>query len=90
MKCCTSYVYLGVVILENGSAASMLKAHVAKEKHLNHLIIFLCHNHDTKVFDAAFSSTILYGCESWLVGCVNEANGDYVHVSGSTTLGCEA
>ena len=73
VKHCTKYVYLGVIILENGSAASMLKAHVAdKKKHLNRLIIFLSRNHDApffvkrKVFDAAFSSAILYGCEAWL------------------------
>ena len=73
VKHCTEYVYLGVIILENGSAASMLKAHVAdKKKHLNRLIIFLSRNHDAlflvkrKVFDAAFSSAILYGCEAWL------------------------
>merc|ERR1712055_880040 len=57
----------------NGSAASMLKAHVAdKKKHLNRLLIFLIRNYDApffvkrKVFDAAFSSAILYGCESWI------------------------
>ena len=73
VKHCSSYVYLGVVISENGSAASMLKAHLAdKKKHLNRLIIFLTRNHDApffvkrKVFDAAFSSAILYGCEAWL------------------------
>ena len=41
-------------------------------KHLNRLIVFLARNYDApffvkkKVFDAAFSSAILYGCESWL------------------------
>ena len=70
---CTSYVYLGVIFTENGSAATSLKAHVAeKKKHLNRLIVFLTRNYDApffvkqKVFDAAFSSAILYGCESWL------------------------
>ena len=70
---CTSYVYLGVIFTENGSAASSLKAHVAeKKKHLNKLIVFLATNYDApffvkrKVFDAAFSSAILYGCETWL------------------------
>ena len=70
---CTSYVYLGVIITENGSATSALKAHAAdKKKHLNRLIVFLSRNYDApffvkqKVFDAAFSSAILYGCEAWL------------------------
>ena len=70
---CTSYVYLGVIFTENGSAFTSLKAHVAeKKKHFNRLLIFLARNYDApffvkrKVFDAAFSSAILYGCESWL------------------------
>ena len=73
VKHCTSYVYLGVIVTENGSATSSLKAHVAdKKKHLNRLFIFLSRNYDApffvkyKVFDAAFSSAILYGCESWI------------------------
>ena len=73
VKHCTSYVYLGVIVTENGSATSSLKAHVAeKKKHLNRLLIFLIRNYDApffvkrKVFDAAFSSAILYGCESWI------------------------
>ena len=73
VKHCTSYVYLGVIVTENGSASASLKAHVAeKKKHLNRLNIFLSRNHDApffvkrKVFDAAFSSAILYGCESWI------------------------
>ena len=73
VKHCTRYVYLGAIITENGSATSSLKAHVAeKKKHLNRLLIFLSRNYDApffvkrKVFDAAFSSAILYGCESWI------------------------
>ena len=62
VKHCTSYVYLGVIVTENGSASASLKAHIAeKKKHLNRLNIFLSRNHDApffvkrKVFDAAFS-----------------------------------
>ena len=73
VKHCTTYVYLGAIITEDGSAATSLKAHVAeKKKHLNRLIVFLSCNYDApffvkrKVFDAAFSTAILYGCESWL------------------------
>ena len=73
VKHCTSYVYLGVIVTENGSSTASLKAHVAdKKKHLNRLLIFLSRNYDApffvkrKVFDAAFSSAILYGCESWI------------------------
>ena len=67
VKHCTSYVYLGVIVTENGSALSSLKAHAAeKRKHFNRLIIFLSRNYDApffvkrKVFDAVFSSAILY------------------------------
>ena len=73
VKHCTSYVYLGIIVTENGSATTSLKAHVdEKKKHLNRLIIFLSRNYDApffvkrKVFDAAFSSAILYGSETWL------------------------
>ena len=73
VKHCTSYVYLGVIVTENGSAISAMKAHVAdKKKHFNRLLVFLSRNYDApffvklKVFDAAFSSAILYGCESWI------------------------
>ena len=66
VKHCTSYVYLGVIVTENGSATSSLKAYVADKKHLNRLLIFLSRNYNApfflkrKVFDAAFSSAILY------------------------------
>ena len=73
VKHCTSYVYLGVIVTEDGSATSAIKAHVAdKKKHFNRLLVFLSRNYDApfhvklKVFDAAFSSAILYGCESWI------------------------
>ena len=73
MCACVCRVNQCVGISENGSAATMLKDHVAdKKKHLNRLIIFLSRNHDApffvkrKVFNAAFSSAILYGCEAWL------------------------
>ena len=60
---CPSYVYLGVTVIENGSLNFTLKVHVAEKKnHLNRLNIFLARNHE--VFDAAFSTAILYGCES--------------------------
>ena len=42
VKHCSSYVYLGAIISENGSIATSLKAHVAdKKKHLNRLLVFL-------------------------------------------------
>ena len=85
VKHCTSYVYLGVIVTENGSSTASLKAHVAeKKKHLNRLNIFLSRNDDApffvkrKVFDAAFSSAILYGCESWIDVSLAPVEGMYM------------
>ena len=70
---CDSYTYLGVIVTADGLAESSLKAHASdKLTQLNKLIIFLAVNHDApfhikkKVFDAAFSSAILYSCECWI------------------------
>ena len=73
IKLCKSYVYLGAIFTADGSTASSLSAH-AKEKRsqLNKLLIFFRNNPDMpffvkrKVLEAAFNSSILYGCESWL------------------------
>ena len=70
---CDSYTYLGVIVTSDGRAESSLKAHVDdKLTHLNKLTVFLAANYDApfhvkkKVFEAAFSSAILYSCEAWL------------------------
>ena len=70
---CESYIYLGVPITADGRSESTLKLHLEnKNKELNKLIIFLAINYDApfnvkkRVVEAAFMSSILYGCESWL------------------------
>ena len=70
---CYSYIYLGVPITADGSNDSTLRMHLEnKNKELNKLLIFLAVNYDApftvkkRVVDAAFMSSILYGCESWL------------------------
>ena len=70
---CDRYTYLGAIITADGSAESALKAHVnEKMSHLNKLVIFLATNYDApyrvkkKVFDACFTTAIIYSCESWL------------------------
>ena len=70
---CKKYVYLGVVFTDNGRADSSLHAHLdAKNKELNKLLILFATNYDApflvkkRVLEAAFMSSILYGCESWL------------------------
>ena len=70
---CDSYLYLGVPITADGHNDSTLKMHLDnKNKEVNKLIIFLAANYDApftvkkRVVEAAFMSSILYGCESWL------------------------
>ena len=70
---CESYVYLGVPITADGRNESTLKMHIEnKNKELNKLFIFLAINYDApftvkkRVVEAAFTSSLLYGCESWL------------------------
>ena len=73
VKMCQLYVYLGSIFTADGSTNSSLRAHANDKKcHLNKLLIFLAKNRDMpfvvkrKVFEAAFSSAILYGAECWL------------------------
>ena len=67
------YMYLGVFFTADGNIPSSLKEHICdRYKHFNKLIIFLTCNYDApfsvkkKVFQAAFSTALLYGMESWL------------------------
>ena len=73
IKHCTSYVYLGVIFTSDGRCTTSLAEHLSnKSKELNKLLIFFATNYDApfqvkkRVLEAAFMSTILYGCESWL------------------------
>ena len=73
IKHCSSYVYLGVIFTSDGRCSTSLAEHLKnKNKELNKLLIFFATNYDApfrvkkRVLEAAFLSTILYGCESWL------------------------
>ena len=73
VKHCDSYVYLGVPFTSDGRTDSTIQEHLeAKKKELNKLLIFFAVNYDApfvvkkRVLDAAFMSSVLYGCESWL------------------------
>ena len=73
IKHCSSYVYLGVIFTSDGRSTTSLSEHLSKKnKELNKLLIFFATNYDApfrvkkRVLEAAFLSTILYGCESWL------------------------
>ena len=72
-KHCTQYMYLGTIFTADGRADSSLQAHLDfKNKELNKLLIFFSTNYDApfmvkkRVLEAAFMSSILYGCEAWL------------------------
>ena len=72
MQHCITYMYLGATFTADGSTLSSLREHVKdKQKHLNKLIL-LYKNQDMpffvkkRVLDAAFTSALLYGCESWI------------------------
>ena len=73
VKHCENYVYLGIPFTADGRSDTSLQMHLnAKNKELNKLLIFFAVNYDApfvvkkRVLDAAFMSSILYGCESWL------------------------
>ena len=70
---CAQYTYLGSVFTVDGSVSSSVKAHAeAKMAQVMKFISFLKKNNDIpfqvkrRVFDACLTSSILYGCESWL------------------------
>ena len=73
IKHCNSYVYLGVIFTADGRGTTSLQQHLDdKNREVNKLLIFLAVNYDApfqvkkRVLEAAFLSSILYGCESWL------------------------
>ena len=82
---CSSYVYLGVIFTSDGRSTTSLQEHLSnKNKELNKLLIFFATNYDApfrvkkRVLEAAFLSSILYGCESWLKVCLKPVNVMYM------------
>ena len=72
---CDHYTYLGSIFTADGSTSTAIKIHAqSKTCHALKFISFINKNCDipfhikAKVFHAAFVSTMLYGCESWLNG----------------------
>lgn len=70
---CTSYIYLGSPFADDGSASTAIKLHANKKMcHVLKFSSFVNRNNDVpfsikkKVFDAAVTTSVLYGCESWL------------------------
>jgi hypothetical protein len=70
---CNTYTYLGLVFTQDGSTMSAVKAQcAAKTPHVVKFEAFVQKNSDMafqvkrKVFDAALSTAILYGCEAWM------------------------
>ena len=81
---CNNYIHLGVIVNKNGISTS-LKAHAEeKKKHLNRLDIFLATDYDApffmkrKVFEAAFATSTLYGCKSWLGASLEQVESMYM------------
>ena len=70
---CTSYIYLGSPFTDDGLASTAVKLHANKKMcHVLKFISFVNRNNDVpfyikrKVFDACVTTSVLYGCESWL------------------------
>jgi hypothetical protein len=70
---CNKYTYLGCIFTQDGNLRSAVKAQCdSKIPHIAKFEAFVKKNTDTpylvkeKVFSAALTSSILYGCESWL------------------------
>ena len=85
IKHCSSYVYLGVIFTSDGRSTTALLEHLNnKNKELNKLLIFFATNYDApfrvkkRVLEAAFLSSILYGCESWLKVPLNPVHSMYM------------
>ena len=85
VKHTTSYIYLGSPFTENGSIKSVIDMHVkTRMSDLNKFKIF-CKKNETmpymfkkKVLEAAITSSLLYGCESWLSNHAKEVEKGYI------------
>ena len=81
VKHCDLYIYLGSPFTSDGSPSSAVKAHAKlKLPHVLKFVSFLKKNNDVpftvkkRVFDAALTSTLLYGSESWVGADVKPVN----------------
>ena len=70
---CTKYTYLGSIFTSDGKVQTSVEKHAdSRANTLNKLVRFLDRNENApfpvkkRVVDACFSSSLLYGCESWL------------------------
>ena len=78
---CDLYIYLGSPFTSDGSPSSAVKAHAKlKLPHVLKFVSFLRKNNDVpfivkrRFFDAALTSTLLYGCESWVGADIKPAS----------------
>ena len=69
---CSSYIYLGSTITDDGTCMSCINAHAKeKQKHVFKYLVFLNKNKDLpfklkkQVAESCIISSILYGCETW-------------------------
>ena len=69
---CDNCIYLGCPFTDDGSSSTAVKLHANKMCHVLKFISFVNRNNDIpfsvkkKVLDAAVTTSVLYGCESWL------------------------
>ena len=78
-------MYLGAHFVSDGKILSCIEAHCkSKSKQLTKLLNFFSKNRDApysvkkKVVDAAFSSSLLYSCESWLNSSCDKVSTLYI------------
>jgi hypothetical protein len=85
VKHTTSYIYLGSPFTENGNIRTVIKLHVkTRSKDLNKFRIF-CRQNETMpyifkkmVLDAVITTSLLYGCETWLVDNAKDVEKLYI------------
>ena len=85
VEACERYVYLGSPFTADGSSSTAVKVQAeSKICHVLKFIAFVNKNSDIpfyvkrKVFEAALTSSLLYGCESWLNGDIKPVNRLYI------------
>ena len=81
---CNHYIYLGSPFTDDGSPSTAIRLHADNKMcHTLKFISFVNRNNDVpfivkkKIFDAAVTSSMLYGCESWLNGDLKPVEKQY-------------
>ena len=85
VKHAIKYIYLGSPFTENGSIRSVIELHLkTRTADLNKFKIFckmnatMPYQYKKKVLQAVITSSLLYGCESWLTDSYKDAERKYI------------